>query len=215
MSSHAAPATTVLLIRHGTTATTGSLLPGRAPGLHLAPSGQEQARDLVERLEGTRIDALHASPLERTRETAAPLAAARGLEVVPEEGLLECEVGEWTGRSLAELARLPGWRTVQEDPGAFTFPGGESFTAMQARMITTIDALRERHRGGTVACFSHADPLRAYLAHALGSPLAALQRISVSPASVSAPSFPAAAGAAPVVLTVNSTRGALGDLRAS
>ena len=73
--------TTILLVRHGQTATTGTLLPGRAPGLHLADEGVRQAERAAERIaELKRVDAVYCSPLERTRETAAPIAAARGLK---------------------------------------------------------------------------------------------------------------------------------------
>ena len=76
--------TTILLVRHGQTATTGTLLPGRAPGLHLADEGIRQAERAAERIaELKRVDAVYCSPLERTRETAAPIAAARGLRPAP------------------------------------------------------------------------------------------------------------------------------------
>ncbi|MEI6402949.1 MAG: histidine phosphatase family protein, partial [Actinomycetota bacterium] len=81
------PPTLVLLVRHGQTPTTGKLLPGRAPGLHLADTGLEQARRAAERLGVlARVDAVYASPLERTRETAAPIAAARNLKVQIDKG---------------------------------------------------------------------------------------------------------------------------------
>src|ERR1700722_5178223 len=101
----APPSTLVLLVRHGATPSTGRLLPGRAPGLHLADAGREQASRLGERLaawapaDGVRpgIAAIYASPLERTRETAAPVAAALGQRVRIARGLIECDFGEWTG----------------------------------------------------------------------------------------------------------------------
>ncbi|MFZ9232052.1 MAG: histidine phosphatase family protein, partial [Ilumatobacteraceae bacterium] len=72
-------ATLVLLVRHGQTPTTGKLLPGRAPGLHLADTGRQQADAVAERIAALKkIDAVYASPLERARETAAPIARATG-----------------------------------------------------------------------------------------------------------------------------------------
>lgn len=207
------PAALVLLVRHGRTPTTGQVLPGRAPGLHLSDAGREQARAVAERLRGLSIDALYSSPLERAQETAAPTAEMTGLEPGIESGLLEAEFGDWTGRPLSELSRLPAWNDVQSRPSTFRFPGGESFAELQQRMVTTLAALRERHRGGTVVCFSHADPIRVLLAHELGTPLDSFQRISVSTTSVSAISYPE--GADPVVLTVNSTSAPLADLVAS
>ena len=207
------PPTLVLLVRHGQTPTTGKLLPGRAPGLHLADTGLEQARRAAERLGVLdRIDAVYASPLERTRETAAPIAAARNLKVQIDKGLLECDFGQWTGAELKQLMKLPEWNTVQRAPSTFTFPGGESFTAMQSRIVGAIDRLRERHQGGVIVCVSHADPIKAAVAHALGTHLDLFQRIVISPCSVSAIAYHAGG---PVVLTVNSTGGSLSELRPS
>ena len=115
-------ATTVLLVRHGQTPTTGKILPGRAPGLHLADVGRQQAERAAERIaELKKVDAVYASPLERARETAAPIAAARGLRVQTYKGLLEADFGEWTGAELKSLMKLPEWTTVQRAPSTFTF----------------------------------------------------------------------------------------------
>lgn len=206
------PPTLVLLVRHGQTPTTGKVLPGRAPGLHLADKGRQQAEEVAQRIaalqtDDRRIAAVYASPLERTRETAAPIAAALGLRVQRAKGLLECEFGEWTGAELKKLAKLPEWRTVQRNPSGFRFPGGESFTEMQARVTSAIDKLRVDHPGQTVVAVSHADPIKAAVAHAMGTHLDLFQRIVVSPCSVSAVLYGADG---PIVLAVNST----GDLRA-
>lgn len=195
--------TTVLLVRHGRTPTTGASLPGRARGLHLAPEGVEQARAAAARIAAlTRVDAVYASPLERTRETAAPIGRAVRRRVRIEPGLLECDFGAWTGRALKDLAELPEWRTVQRYPSGFRFPDGESFTEMQNRIVATIDELRARHPGGTIVAVSHADPIKAFLAHALGTHLDLFQRIVVSPCSVSVVQF---GPTGPVVLAANST----------
>src|SRR5215510_7678565 len=86
------PPTLVLLVRHGQTPTTGKVLPGRARGLHLADKGREQAEAAAQRIAALqKVAAVYASPLERTRETAAPIAGARGLKVQTERGLLECD----------------------------------------------------------------------------------------------------------------------------
>ena len=206
-------ATTILLVRHGQTPTTGQSLPGRAKGLHLSDVGRQQAEDVAKRLaEFPRIDAIYASPLERTRETAAPLARALKQKVTIDKGLVECDFGDWTGAKLVDLMKKPEWSTVQRAPSTFRFPNGESFTEMQVRITTALDAIRARHPGGVVACFSHADPIKAALAHAMGTHLDLFQRIVVSTCSVSALAY---GSAAPVVLTVNSTGGSLADLRPS
>lgn len=206
------PPTLVLLVRHGQTPTTGTVLPGRAKGLHLSDVGRTQAAAVAERLSSVRkIDAIYASPLERARETAAPLSRALKLAVRIERGLVECDFGDWTGRNLKELYKLPEWTTVQRYPSGFRFPNGESFAEMQTRMTGAITKLGERHRGGTIAVFSHADPIKAAVAHALGTHLDMFQRISISTCSVSAISF---SPHGPSVLTVNET-GDLGTLRPS
>jgi probable phosphoglycerate mutase len=203
----------VLLVRHGQTPTTGKLLPGRAPGLHLADSGIEQAQRAAERISAlSKVDAIYASPLERARETAAPIAAARGLKVRIDKGLLECDFGDWTGAELKNLMKLPEWNTVQRAPSTFTFPGGESFTAMQNRIVGAIDRLRAAHPGGTIVCVSHADPIKAAVAHAMGTHIDLFQRIVIGTCSVSAIAY---GMGAPVVLTVNSTGGSLAELRPS
>jgi len=196
----------VILVRHGQTPTTGSVLPGRAPGLHLADAGVEQAQAVAERLaELKRVDAVYASPLERTRQTAKPIAKACGLRVRIDRGLLECDFGEWTGRSLKELSRLPEWTTVQRYPSGFRFPGGESFPEMQGRIVGALARLVQRHAGGVVVAVSHADPIKAAVADALGTHLDLFQRIAVSPCSASAVSY---GHGGPMVLTVNSVSGA-------
>ncbi|MGH9078397.1 MAG: histidine phosphatase family protein [Acidimicrobiales bacterium] len=249
----AAP-TLVLLVRHGLTPTTGTVLPGRARGLHLAERGREQAHAVATRLatwappgsspagrraapptqvttagdDGTgagspaparrrarperpRVAAVYSSPLERTRETAAPIAAALGLTTVAERGLLECDFGAWTGAALKDLAKLPEWTTVQRWPSGFCFPDGESFTGMQARMVGAIGAICARHRGQAVVAVSHADPIKAAVAGAMGTHLDLFQRIVISPCSVTAIRY---GPGGPTVLTVNSA-GSLADVVAS
>lgn len=205
--------TLVLLVRHGRTPTTGTTLPGRAPGLHLADEGVAQAEGAARRIAALkRVDAVYASPLERTRETAAPIAKAVGMRVRTNKGLLECEFGAWTGRSLKDLNKLPEWTTVQRYPSGFRFPDGESFAEMQQRMVTTLQGLASTHPGETVVAVSHADPIKAAVAHALGTHLDLFQRIVISPCSVSAILY---TSTGPVVLAVNSTGDDLSTLAPS
>jgi probable phosphoglycerate mutase len=211
-ASDPAPPTLVLFVRHGQTPTTGKVLPGRAPGLHLAEKGQRQAEAVAERIavlqtDQRKVAAVYASPLERTQETAAPIAKALGLRVRRNQGLLEADFGDWTGAELKKLYKKPEWRTVQRNPSGFRFPGGESFTEMQARICTAVDRLRAAHPGQTVVAVSHADPIKAAVAHAMGTHLDLFQRIVVSPCSVSAVLYGVDG---PIVLAVNST----GDLTA-
>jgi broad specificity phosphatase PhoE len=246
----------ILLVRHGTTTTTGKALPGRAPGLHLADSGRAQADAVAARIaalaprahdngdghvggdapegrtaggndgelvgkpagrgngstpgaakrgahrEARRIAAVYSSPLERARETAAPIAAAVGCDVRVDDGLLELDVGSWTGLELKAATKRPEWATIQRYPSGFAFPDGESFLAMQARVVATLDRLRTAHPGETIVAVSHADPIRAAVAHAMGTHLDLFQRVVISPCSLTAIAY---GDGGPMVLTVNTT----------
>lgn len=206
--------TLVLLVRHGQTPTTGTNLPGRARGLHLSDKGKDQAAAVAERVRPLtqRIGAVYASPLERTQETAAPIAKAVKKRVRTNPGLLECDFGTWTGATLKDLAELPEWKTVQRYPSGFRFPRGESFAEMQARITGAIDTLVARHPGATVVAVSHADPIKAAVAQALGTHLDLFQRIVISPCSITAVLY---STTGPVVLAVNSTGGDLAALAPS
>ena len=200
----------VLLVRHGQTPTTGATLPGRAPGLHLADKGHEQAEAVAQRLaELKKISAVYASPLERTRETAAPIGKVAKQRVRIDRGLLECDFGAWTGKKLKDLMKKPEWRTVQRYPSGFRFPDGESFAEMQNRITSTLHRLADAHRGQVIVAVSHADPIKAAVAAALGTHLDLFQRIVISPCSVTAILYGAEG---PVVLTVNSITGGLTGL---
>ncbi len=196
--------TTVLLVRHGNTATTGIVLPGRAPGLHLSDRGVAQAEAVATRI--AELDrkpvALYVSPLERARETAAPIATALRLRPHVDRGLLECDFGAWTGKRLSLLAKKPEWRAVQHAPSTFRFPEGESFTEMQLRIWTALERLAAKHRNKTIVVVSHADPIKAAVTYAQGVPLDLFQRTVISTCSISAIGF---TNSTPVVLTVNNT----------
>ena len=204
----AATFTTILLVRHGRTATTGTVLPGRASGLHLSEQGVLQAETVAQRLAqlAKKPSALFVSPLERTRETAAPIARALKLRAVVDRGLIECDFGEWTGRKLMALSRRPEWRQVQTAPSTFRFPQGESFTEMQLRMWSTLERLAAAHRNRTIVVVSHADPIKAAVTYAQGVPLDLFQRTVISTCSVSALAL---TDGAPVVLSVNNVQSLL------
>ena len=196
--------TVVLLVRHGQTPSTGTVLPGRAPGLHLAEAGLAQAERAAQRIAELepRPTAVYASPLERTRETAKPIARALALRVRTERGLLECDFGDWTGKKLALLAKRPEWAQVQRAPSTFRFPRGESFGEMATRTWDAVVDLARRHRGETIVLVSHADPIKAVLSQAAGAPLDLFQRLVISPCSVSTLVL---SDAGPLVLNVNTT----------
>lgn len=192
----------MLLVRHGRTPTTGKVLPGREPGLHLSEEGRAQAQRVAERIAAlpSAPVAVYASPLERTRETAAPIARALGLRVRTERGLIECDIGRWAGTSLARAARRPEWTTVQRWPAGFRFPGGESFAELATRTTDAVLRLVRAHPGQTIVAVSHADPIRAALAVAAGVPIDLFQRLTVSTCSVSALAY---SEAGPRVVSMN------------
>ena len=179
----------LLLLRHALNDWVGERLAGWTPGVHLNEKGINQASGLAQRLAGVPISAIYCSPLERTLETAQPLAEAHGLAVQVREGLGETRYGEWTGRTLQELREETLWPVVQVYPGGARFPGGESLREVQARMVAELDAIRDAHAGQTVAVVSHSDPIKLAVAHYAGLPLDLFQRLTISPASVTAFAF--------------------------
>lgn len=139
--------------------------------------------------------------MERTQETAAPIAKALGIETIVEPGLVEADFGAWTGRALKDLMKLPEWTQVQMAPSGFRFPDGESFAEMQFRITSTLQRLAAQHQGETIVAVSHADPIKAAVANALGTHLDLFQRIVIGQCSISAIQYSAMP---PVVLAVNS-----------
>lgn len=177
---------TVLLVRHGHTDAVGHRLVGRLPGVHLSAPGREQARRLIARLARYELSAIYASPLERAVETAGPLAAARGLPIRTCAGLAEIDFGDWTGLTFEVLDRLPGWTRFNSARGTADVPGGEIPTAAQARAVRALAAIADRHRGETVAAFSHADVIRSVVLHYTARPLDRIAEVACPPASVTA-----------------------------
>ncbi|MET3769096.1 putative phosphomutase (TIGR03848 family) [Marisediminicola sp. UYEF4] len=184
---------TVILVRHGrTTANADGTLAGRTPGVLLDEIGRAQAAVTGERLAVVPLVGVVSSPLERCRQTAQLILDHQtGSLVTPvEEGITECDYGQWQGRSLGELAKEALWSVVQAQPSAAVFPGGESLLAMQSRSVAAIrrhDAAFEAEHGpGAVwVAVSHGDIIKSILADALGMHLDLFQRINVGPASVS------------------------------
>ncbi len=183
------PMTNLLLIRHALNDWVSERLAGWMPGVHLNDEGQAQAAALAQRLAEVPLVAMYSSPLERTMETALPVAQAHGLPVQVREGLGETRYGEWTGRALKELKDEKLWPVVQVYPSGARFPGGESIREVQARMVAELDAIRDAHAGQTVAVVSHSDPIKMAVAHYAGLALDLFQRITISPASVTAFAF--------------------------
>lgn len=177
--------TTLLLIRHGMTDAIGRRLTGRMPGVPLNQLGRKQVRSLAERLRSLPLAAVYASPLERTRETAGAVALPHGREVVLREGLIESEFGELSGRTMAELESDVDWRRFNSHRSGTRVPGGEHLFEIQARMVSELLWIRDRHPEQVVAVVSHADPLRAALCAFTGISVDLMHRLELSPAGVS------------------------------
>jgi broad specificity phosphatase PhoE len=177
--------TTFLLIRHGAHLLGGDTLAGRMPGVHLSPLGQEQARRTAERVARLPVDALYASPADRTRETAGFLSDRLNLPVRTLEALNEIDCGDWTGQKLDELRPLERFRQWNSFRSGTPIPNGEAMVATQARIVAEMLRLRERHGNGCIALVSHGDVIKAAVAYFLGVPLDLFARLEIGLASVS------------------------------
>ena len=143
-----------------------------------------QAENVGARLAGLPVRAVYSSPIERTRQTAEHIARHHQLEVLELPGVIEADYGEWTGGKIVELAKTDLWKTVQVAPSRVRFPGGESISEMQSRMVAALEQVVADHAGELMVVVSHADPIKAAIAHFSGVHLDLFQRVVVSPASV-------------------------------
>ncbi len=211
---------TVLLVRHGrSTANVAGILTGRSAGVDLDAVGRDQAERTAQRIAPVPLVAVVSSPLARCRQTAQVIARHQGepLPVRVEPGIVECDYGQWQGRTLKELATEPLWSVVQTQPSAAVFPGGESLAAMQARSVAAVRRLdaeveAEHGPGAVWVAVSHGDILKSVLADALGMHLDHFQRLGVNPASVSIVRYGAQR---PEVVATNTESGDLSWLRAA
>lgn len=194
---------TLVLVRHATTAATGKRLGGWTPGVHLDDNGRAQAEAVAQRLASAPLEAIYASPLERTQETAKAIARPHGLRVRTRRGIEEVDYGAWTDKPLGQLRRRKMWTTIQSTPSRVTFPDGESIRGMQVRAVDVTEQLAADHAEETIALVSHADVIKAIVAHHLAMPLDAFQRLVVSPASITTLALPQTG--APVLLSFNDT----------
>lgn len=177
--------TTFLLIRHGNI-DMADRIPGRLKGVHLSDEGRRQAVRIVDYLENVPVHAIYASPLDRTIETADPLARDRGIGIQPRESLAEIDFGDWTGKSFDELESDFGWKQFHFFRNGCVIPGGEQMIQVQTRMVGEMERLCGDHPEQVVALVSHHDPIKSVLAYHLGVSLDMFLRITVSTGSVSA-----------------------------
>ena len=207
--------TTVLLVRHGLTASTGQLLTGWTPGVGLDERGRAQAKALGERIAPVPLAAIVTSPLERCRQTVDEIVAARpGQAAAPvlDDQVGECKYGDWTGRPLKELEKEPLWPVIQAHPSAVRFPGpgGESMLDMQHRAVSAIRQWNERlSADATYLVCSHGDVIKAIVADSLGLHLDQCQRIIADPCSLTVIRY---TPLRPFLLRLNDTGGGVADL---
>jgi probable phosphomutase (TIGR03848 family) len=204
---------TVLLVRHGLTAMTGPVLAGRTPDLHLDERGTKQAAALAGRIGALKVSAIVSSPLDRCLETAEAVRRGQAekqgneLELQVDERLIEVGYGDWTGRTLKELAKEPLWKVVQAQPSAVRFPNGEALADMAARAVSAIrDWDQKLGEDAVWVASSHGDVIKAIVADALGLHLDQYQRIVPDPCSVSVIRY---TDTRPYVIRVNDTGGDL------
>ena len=153
------PETVVHLVRHGQVENPRRVLYGRLPGYHLSARGQAQAELLAGHFAGARLAAVLASPLERAQQTAAPIAAAHGLEVRSDLRLIEnSTIFEGAAGNLAwYILRHPKLWWKLRDLRAPSW--GERNVDMVERVHAVVDAAREEFAGRQVVLVSHQGPI--------------------------------------------------------
>jgi probable phosphoglycerate mutase len=177
--------TTFWLIRHAETDAVGKTVSGRLPDVHLNSNGRRQAELLAQALARVPLASIYTSPLERALETAEPLARARNLNIRTCEAVNELDFAEWAGKPWSELDPLPEWQRFNAVRSLAPAAGGELMLDVQARIVRELECMRRRHPDQHVAIVSHADILKAAIAHVAGIPIDLFQRIEISPASFS------------------------------
>ena len=187
--------TTLVLVRHGVTPHTvekrfSGGLASANPGL--SDEGRDQVRAVAAWLAplAEKVDAVIASPVRRTLESAEILAEVLGKAVEVEPGFAEMEFGTWDGMTFLEVAEqrageLDAWLgSLDVQPG-----GGESFRVVEERVLAGLQRLLDAHAGKTVVVVSHVTPIKTLVAHAVDAPLESVFRMELSPASVSVVSY--------------------------
>jgi probable phosphoglycerate mutase len=162
--------TRLYLIRHGATTLSAEDRFAGAVDVPLSDEGRAQARSLGERLVGTKLSALYASPLSRTLETARLVGEPQGLEPRLDAGLREIAHGHWEGlrRKEVEQKFAAEYEAWEEDPFTFAPLDGETGLSVMARALPVIRAIVTRHPGENVAVVSHKATIRLLLASLLG-----------------------------------------------
>lgn len=180
--------TRIYLVRHGATDLTADDRFAGSSDVPLSDTGRRQVASLAERLRGEDLDAIYASPLQRTVETARILGVPHGLEPIAEPGLREIDYGHWEGlrRSEVESAFRDEYAIWQEDPFVIAPAGGESGVNVLNRALPLVRRIVERHRHRTVVVVSHKGTNRLLIGSLLGFDMRGYRdRLDQSPAALS------------------------------
>jgi broad specificity phosphatase PhoE len=178
--------TLFLLVRHGLTEAVGKIIAGRLPGFPLNEKGRAEAAALAASLSALKLDAIHSSPLERARETAAIVAAPHGSSVVENEALTDIDFGRWNAQPISHLESIPAFQRFNQHRAFCGIPSGERVSQVQARMVDALAEVAEAHPSGTVVVVSHGDPIRLAIGFYLGLGVDLVQRLEIGTGSVSA-----------------------------
>ncbi|MGE5497022.1 MAG: histidine phosphatase family protein [Syntrophothermus sp.] len=173
-----------LLIRHGNSEA-AAFAPGRMSDVHLSDEGKKQAARLAHHLQDYKIDMVISSPLDRTMETAGIIATYLKIKVQIMDGLLELDLGEWTGMTFLQLEKNSSWKQYHSHRSAVRIPGGEMFIETQKRMVNIIQELKERYTDSTIALVSHGDPIKSVICYYAGIPVDKSNDIDIDTASAS------------------------------
>jgi broad specificity phosphatase PhoE len=177
--------TTILLIRHALTENPGTRITGRTPGIFLSYEGIMQANNLAEQLKDLPIVAIYSSPLERTLQTAAPVAKTLNLSCNISDDFLEINFGKWTNQKIVDLKNDPQFVRFNTFRSTTRIPEGESMIEAQTRTVAGIEKLHSEFQNKTVAIFSHADIIKSAITFYAGIHIDLFHRIDISNASVS------------------------------
>ncbi len=183
------PTTRLILVRHGETMANREYRYIGIKDEPLSTLGQTQAIQLAEALSVLPIAAVYSSPLQRTYDTAVPIAARHKLAVQRVDDLRECDFGTWEGLKRAEIIELSPVDAQRirewERNASVAPPEGESFEALQQRVCAVVESLAQAHPDQTIVLVTHVGPIKVLLSTALGAPLTSAFRIFLDPATIS------------------------------
>lgn len=181
------PSTRILYVRHGETDfPLDRIYCDSIEDPALNASGRKQAVAAADMLRDYPVDQIYSSPSQRTRMTAAEIAATKGLVVNLAPDLIERHFGIWEGLYFSEIERQypEEFKRWKRDQAAFQPLEGESIYDLVSRVGEVMKHLIETHRGQTIVVVTHVGPIRALVADAIGLPLAAYRQLRIDPASV-------------------------------